>query len=347
MANGTTTANVRLRAAPSTAAATLAFLTAKTVVPVLGQEGDWLKVTANQKLGFIHKSFVLVEGPIAPPPAPIPPTPPTPPAPTPQPVAPTPGMTRDTLGDDVANVPLEAPADKRLKVNPKDQLLNRLAADIWNRYGGLISAISNILGIESAAAIAVFAVESGGKCFAPDGRMIIRFENQVFFDQWGKNNAEVFNQHFTFDPNQRWMGHKWRPTPNEAWRPADLADFHGNQGREWDAFGFARTLNDRAAKASISMGAPQIMGFNCTIIGYATPGAMFDAFVSAERPQVVGFFDFVQGTKSPSARVTALQQHDFTTFAKFYNGSGQAAKYGQLIKTTFDAFNQMKAAAGI
>jgi hypothetical protein len=258
-----------------------------------------------------------------------------------------PKMTRDTLGDDVATVPLEAPAEKRLRVNPKDPLLNRLAADIWNRYGNLIGAISNLLSIEPAVAIAVFAVESGGKCFGPDGRMIIRFENQIFFDQWGKHNQARFQQHFSFNPQQRWLDHKWRPTPDEAWRPVDAANFHGVQSREWEVFNFARTLNDTAAKNSISMGAPQIMGFNFSIIGYESVQQMFDAFAASERAQIVGFFDFVQGPAPNSRRILALQQQDFNTFASLYNGPGQAAKYGGLIKTTFDAFNQMKAAAGL
>jgi hypothetical protein len=177
--------------------------------------------------------------------------------------------------------------------------------------------------------------------------MIIRFENQIFFDQWGKRNADRFNQHFAFNPNQRWLDHKWRPSPHEAWRPGDLPNFHGNQGREWEVFNFARTLDDAAAKLSISMGAPQIMGFNYAACGYESVHEMFDAFASGERSQIIGFFDFVQGPNVNSRTITALQAQDFSAFAARYNGPGQAAKYGSLIRTTYDAFQQMRAAAGV
>jgi hypothetical protein len=350
--SGVTTANVRLRSGPGTEHAPITTLPVRTALEVLAQEGDWLQVKVNGRDGFVHRSFVqlasqgvpegfLREKLEAKPPAATTATTPTTPA------ASTPKMTRDTLADDVASVPLEVLPEKRLRVNPKDPLLNRLAADIWNRYGSLIGSISSLLSIEAGVAIAVFAVESGGKCFGPDGRMIIRFENQIFFDYWGKHNQARYQQHFTFNPQQRWLDHKWRPTPDEPWRPVDAPNFHGVQSREWEVLNFARTLNDTAAKNSISMGAPQIMGFNFAAIGYESVQQMFDAFAGSERAQIVGFFDFVQGPAPNSRRILALQQQDFNTFASLYNGPGQAAKYGGLIKTTYDAFNQMKAAAGI
>jgi hypothetical protein len=244
-------------------------------------------------------------------------------------------------------VPLEAPAGQLLRVNPKDPLLNRLAASIWNRFGGLLRALSAELKVEPAVAVAVFAVESGGNGFDPvSKRLVIRFENQVFFDQWGRKQPERFHQHFTFNPAQRWLDHKWRPTPGEAWRPADLPNFHGSQTREWEVFSFAQTLDEVAAKKSISMGAPQIMGFNHAACGYESVLEMFAAFTAGERAQIIGFFDFVQGPTANSRSVIALQEQDFNAFAARYNGPGQAAKYGSLIRTAYEAFQQMKATAG-
>jgi hypothetical protein len=340
---GTTTANVNFRTGPGTQHSIITTLKPQTPVELIQEQGDWLKVRAVNREGFISRKFVHVQGT----PAPVgePPKPPPPPPATPV----TPGP-RASVGAQLGDIPLETPAERKLRVNPKDPLLNRLSASIWNKYGTLLNALSAQLAIEPAVAIAVFAVESGGNCFDPiTKKMLIRFENQVFFDQWGRNNPALFDQHFTFnrDPQKRWLDHKWRPTPNEEFRPTDRADFHGDQGREWAVFDFARTLNDAAAKLSISMGAPQIMGFNFGVCGYGSVSEMFNAFAASERSQIIGFFDFVRGPKAESPQVAALQAQDFTTFASFYNGKGQAVKYGGLIKSTFDAFTQMKSAAGI
>lgn len=357
MPNGTTTANVRMRAGAGNETNTLMFLTPNTVVDVVGQQGDWIQVTHNNRTGFIHRSFIRVDGEapagVTAPPAPATTTPPasttqpttTPPPPS-QPAQPRPaGELRlpPTATPAIMQTPLEAPGDQRLVVNPRDQLLNRLAADIWNRFGSLINVLSNELGIDPAVAIAVFAVESGGRGFGPDGRMIIRFENQVFLDYWGKHNRATYDQHFTFNPQQRWLNHKWRPDPNGPWLPTDRDDFHGNQGREWEVFNFASHFSDPMAKMSISMGSPQVMGFNFRTLGYNSVLDLFDAFASGDRLQVLGFFDFVRGQGAqPSPRVQALRNMDFTEFARSYNGPGQAVKYGQLIKTTFDAFRAMR-----
>ncbi len=263
------------------------------------------------------------------------------PASTKPPVATTPAtviMIRDTLGDDVANVPLEAP--KKL-TDSSGASLPRLVADIWNRYGGLLSALSNVLKIDVGTAVAVLAIESSGQAFGPDGRMIIRFENHIFYQYWGKNNQATFAKHFTYSSGQTWLGHKWRPTSNEAWRPANQSDFHGNQNNEWEVFNFARTLDEAAAKMSISMGAPQIMGFNHSAIGFSTVHDMFEAFKNSERNQIVGFFDFVQGANPNSRNIQTLQTRDFNAFASFYNGSGAAARYGSLMSSAYDAFNEL------
>jgi hypothetical protein len=342
-----TTARVNLRAGPGTQHPILITLPVKAALEVLeNPPGDWLKVTALGREGFVHRGFVQLstqgvsDGFLKEKTAPAAPA--APPAATPSAPAPA-----DSVGADLGHVPLEPAAGQLLRVNPKDPLLNRLAASIWNRFGGLLTALSAELKIEPAVAVAVFAVESGGNGFDPvSKRLIIRFENQVFFDQWGRRNAERFHQHFTFNPAQRWLDHKWRPTPGEPWRPADLPNFHGSQAREWEVFTFARSLDDTAAKMSISLGAPQIMGFNYASCGYESVHEMFAAFSAGERAQIIAFFDFVQGPGESSRSVIALQTQDFNAFAARYNGPGQAAKYGSLIRTAYDAFQQMRAAAG-
>jgi len=335
MANqtGTTNAAVNLRTGPGTQNPALVKLPPKTTFEVLEQPtGDWIHVKANGQEGFVHKSLVqlntqgtsdgFLKEKTTPPPTP---------GETKPPEAAPPG------GAPLDNVSME-PAQK-LPVNQKAPLLERLSATIWNKAGGLLTALSDELKIDPAVAVAVLAVESGGNGFGPDGRMIIRFENQIFFDRWGKNNQNVYHQHFHFNPDKRWIEHQWRASPNDPWQ-----EFHGKQMEEWKVFTFASKFDDTAAKSSISMGGPQIMGFNFGTLGFESVQQMFDSFAASERNQIIGFFDFVQGPTPNSRRVIALQSKDFDTFASMYNGPGQAAKYGGLIRSAIDAFHKLKGA---
>ena len=199
--------------------------------------------------------------------------------------------------------------------------------------------LSEELDIDPAVAVAVLTIESGGRGMGPDGRMIIRFENHIFYTYWGKSCPETFWQHFFFDSDRTWQGHLWRPSPDEDWR-----EFHGNQDAEWQVLEFACSLDDTAAKQSISMGAPQIMGFNHGMLGRASVQQMFDEFSQDEGAQIRGFFDFVRAGSSDSPRVRALQQQDFYAFAQLYNGTGQAGEYEGLMRGVFDAFRRLTSA---
>ncbi len=343
---------LRLRAQPTTASDTVGFLASGTVLRVLEPESvarpkigvfnQWIHVRDPEARQGYVAAWYVEPGPVSPPHQPEPPTPEPPAPPPPAPDTPI-QRVKPSVGDGLEQVALAAAPASQLTPQPESNSpTHRLVANIYNRYGGLLEALSQALGIEPAVAVATLAVESGGQAFAADGRMIIRFENHVFYNQWGKHNQEKFAQHFTYNNTQSWTGHKWRPSPDQPWQPPNLPDFHGNQSREWEVFNFAATLDDSAAKMSISMGAPQIMGFNFGLIGFASVQDMFTAFTQGERNQMIGFFDFVRYV-SPNA-VKALQTRDFRTFAAYYNGSGQAVMYGNLIQTAYDAFNQLRAA---
>jgi hypothetical protein len=204
------------------------------------------------------------------------------------------------------------------------------AARIWNKYGGMLEPLSARIGIDKGVAVAVIAVESGGSGMGPDGRMIIRFENHLFWTYWGKANPAAYNQHFVFNQDASWKGHQYRPQPNGPW-----LDVHQNQNSEWAAFNYASTIEAGAAKKSISMGLVQIMGFNNRAIGYASPDAMFAAFAADEKFQLLGFFNFV---KNDQRQVDALRNRDYVGFARIYNGPGQPDVYGGLIKGVVDGF---------
>jgi uncharacterized protein YgiM (DUF1202 family) len=320
---------LRLRSAPNLGSTTLLFLDANTELIVLdeptaskakvGKQDQWLNVKDNAgHAGYVAAWLVTLSASGGVPSQPAPFSPQIKPG-------------TDFPDNGIGAMPLE-PADK-IAPSAGASSTTILVSNIWNRFGGMLNALASQLGIDPAVGVAVLAIESGGNGFGPDGRLLIRFENHVFFNNWGSKNRALYDQHFMHNATQSWTGHQWRPTANEAWRP-----MHASQNSEWDVLSFAATLDDTAAKKAISMGLSQIMGFNHQMIGYATVQTMFNAFAAGERYQIAGMFEFL---KSANA-ITPLKAKDFKAFAMIYNGSGQADYYGGLISGAYNAFNAVK-----
>ena len=218
---------------------------------------------------------------------------------------------------DLVTISLALPRSQHISLASRINVEKRVART-WNRYSYLLMRLADILEIAPGVAAAVLAGETDQRGFTSDGRMIIRFENQVFFDKWGNQHPEMFQQHFRFDPSRPWEKHQWRPSADGAWR-----DCHGTQRDEWEVFEFACTLDETAAKLSIGMGRPKMMGFN--------------AFSSGERYHLLGFFDLISGPSASSRRLKALQDQDFDAFAALHYGSRQAARYGSTLRSLFEA----------
>lgn len=313
---GRTTTDLNVRAGPGTDHPVLNTLPPGADVAILDELGEWLGVDVAGVSGYVHRDFIAF-GAFAEQAVPA-------------------GFLRGR--PDLATIPL-APAPAQRIVVPAATDTERLVAETWNRYGGLLDVLAGELDIDPAVAVAVLTVEAGGRAFAADGRMIIRFENHIFYDEWGTHAPDAFARHFSVGTDAPWQGHRWRPSPAEAWR-----EFHGDQPAEWQVFALACSLDGTAARRAISMGAPQIMGFNHPAIGYASVQEMFDAFSQSEHAQLTGFFDFVQGAAASSPRLLALRRRDFHTFAGLYNGTGQAAAYAALIENAVNAFQRLRPA---
>lgn len=279
-------------------------------VDILDQHGGWYRIRSSGLSGFVHGDFIT-----------LPETQSTP--------------AFLCVDPHLCGTPLQPPAGGTMDPASATTAAQRGVLQTWNRYGGLLRPLSDAIGIPPAAATAVLVVESNGHGFL-DGRMVIRFENHVFYDQWGKANPRTFARHFAFNPAKRWTGHTFRSEPASARRP-----FHGQQDGEWRVFQFARGLNASAAMRSISMGAPQIMGFNHAAIGYDSVGEMFERFTSDERFQILGMFDFIKGPGSTSPMIQSLQRLEFDQFAARYNGPGQAAVYGSRIRSNYEALRSL------
>jgi hypothetical protein len=232
--------------------------------------------------------------------------------------------------------PLGPARELRIDLGHARTGIEKRVARAWNRYGLLLLAVADELDLDPALAVAVVAVQSDRRGLAPDGRLLIRFEPQVFYQKWGNTNEEDFERHFTFDPDRPEQGHGWRPSGGEAWR-----DPHQNQVGEWEAFTLARALNDTAAKLSVRMGLVDTMGFNYALLGYQTVDGMFEAFATSERYQLFALFDFIGGGSNEDRRLIALRNQDLDTFAALHYGGRQAARYTITLRAAFEAFRRL------
>jgi hypothetical protein len=207
----------------------------------------------------------------------------------------------------------------------------RKTAQIWNRYGGLLEVLAGRLAVQSDAAVAVIAAESGGQAFV-NGHPVIRFENHHFWKHWGRNNPSTYARHFRFSTGEQpWTGHAFRAAVAAAWVPV-----HGQgQEREWSVYQFAEKLSRPDALRSASWGLAQILGSNHGRIGYGSVEAMTASFSdpgAGAHMQVLGLFDFVLGGKPSSRALTALRNRNWLVFAEEYNGKKNAEEYAKHLR---------------
>lgn len=304
--NGIIQANtLNVRSQPNTESDVLGKLTKGDIVNILQELTDWLKINYKGSEAFIYKQYVdTTEIPVA--------------------LNPIVGSTSFFYErKDLATVVLES--DRKIVI--PSGFHEAIAANIWNNYGGIIEKISEELKIDVATSIAVLCVESSGKGFNGD-KMIIRFENHVMDMFWGKNNIDEFNEYFKYDKASRRNGHYYRESKDGEWIVC-----HTNQDTEWKVFEFAKTLDQTAALKSISMGAPQVMGFNYKFIGYESPQKMFENFNLDIRFHLLALFDFC---KYKPERIRFLQNRDFYSFSLEYNGPSAPKEYEQRLLKYFN-----------
>ncbi|NIG54734.1 N-acetylmuramidase family protein [Chitinophaga sp. Cy-1792] len=160
------------------------------------------------------------------------------------------------------------------------------------------------IGCEVAVIKAVAKIESAGAGFDSSGKLKVLFEPHIFWQQLliKKINPE-----------------RYAATYKDVLY-AQYKQDHGSYNVQWDKLNRARQINEEAAMKSASYGMFQIMGFNHEAAGFNTVADMVVAFNTGEDAQLQGFVKFIQSNKLH----VALQQKDFTTFAKKYNGPSYA-----------------------
>lgn len=213
-------------------------------------------------------------------------------------------------------------------------------AKAYNRLGNLIARTGKAAGgVETAAALAIWFVESGGGDFT-QGRAILRFENHRLFNQWGSANAKAYDAHFRHGgragvPGKPWENHSWRDDPSQPFE-----QFHGNQQKEYWVLVFAVAVAaQEAAYRSASIGGPQIMMDEHRKLGYASATDMYAAFQESERWHVLGFFDFCASKPAPGVGdlLTYMRARDWRNVARFYNGAGQVDEYAARFERAYNA----------
>jgi N-acetylmuramidase len=277
------------------------------------------------------------------------PTPPVPnatgPAPPPAPVDAAPAPMGVFFKDvpELRQAPL-APAAP-IPVSRAWSYRRRVCAQVYNRLGGLMAPLARRTGIELPAVIAVWLTESGGEPHTP-GRAILRFENHLLWDGWGKHNPALFDRHFRFGgrlgrPGRRWEGHQFRESPD-----GPFVDLHvaGRQDLEYRVLELARRLvgNDVALQCA-SIGGPQLLMSHYRTLGYASPGQMYAAWQRDERFHVLGFFDFCARKPAPAAGdlLRYLRSRQWPDFARYYNGTGQIPTYSAWLRERYEEASQL------
>lgn len=294
---------LRLRKGPSESFDILAYLPAGNQLQVMDPTQDWVRVRPIIESAFVAQTYLA---PVVDELSAIPPG----------------------LGD-----PLKPPDHQIIPIQDTFSPAQQTMAANWNDYGGLIQEISSKFSLDPVVALAVLSVETHGKGFGPDGRLLIRFENHYFYHCWGKDNEDLFHRLFRFHSEQPWQGHQYRRSTSAKWH-----DVHtGDQRSEWDAFEFARQLDRSAAFQSIGMGSPLIMGTNFDLVGYDSPEDMFYAFQSDFRQQIWALFHYFERKNM----ISELISEDFVRFAASYNGPNQASTYGEKLKRHVEQFRKI------
>ena len=160
--------------------------------------------------------------------------------------------------------------------------------------------VAQTFGFETAVLLAFIEVETGGKGFNSDGKIMIQFE-----PAWFKKLAP-------YAPSGKWSVNKVEV-----------------QSQEWKAFNDAFAKNPDKAMQSTSIGLGQIMGFNFKRLGFASVGAMWDDAKKGLENQIIQIAKFIN---TDAKLKQAILDRDWFKIASIYNGSGflaLAKKYGR------------------
>lgn len=180
---------------------------------------------------------------------------------------------------------------------------------------------ARLLDVEVAALKAVKEVESGRYGgFLPSGRPVILFEGHIFWSQLKKRGI---------DPEKHRAGNEDILYPK--W---DKSHYKSGEA-EYTRLEQARKIHREAADASASWGMFQIMGFNHAACGEKSVSGFVDMMCKSELHQLLLSARFIR----TGGMLPALQQKDWASFAKRYNGPAYAQnKYDEKLAAAYKKY---------
>ena len=183
---------------------------------------------------------------------------------------------------------------------------------------------ASALGVTAAHVRTVCDVEAQGAGFLPDGRVKILFERHWF-------SAELIARKI---PNYQQLA-----AANSDIINTQTGGYVGGTG-EYPRLARALKIDPYSAYYSASYGLFQIMGFNSTYAGYATPEFLYQACQESETKQLLAFVSFIKNYRG-GVLWTALKAQDWAKFALNYNGSAYAKnQYDTKLASSFAKYSK-------
>lgn len=167
---------------------------------------------------------------------------------------------------------------------------------------------AEMLEVEPAVIKAIVRVESRGRGYLGDGRVLILFERHKFHDFLKKKNAALARETYAKYPR--------------ICNPDD-GGYVGFEG-EYPRFSLAYSIDAELAMQSASWGLFQIMGFNYRLAGCETIHDFVDAMKESEGKQLELFCNFVKNHRDKDGKPAlwqAIKKKDWATIALYWNGS--------------------------
>jgi hypothetical protein len=174
------------------------------------------------------------------------------------------------------------------------------------------AAVTGSLAVQAPEIWSVLSVETSGRGFLDDRRPPILYERHIFHRLTGGK----FDDGDISDPQPGGYG---------------AAGAH-----QYDRLARAIALDRGAALESASWGLGQILGQNFAAAGFGDVEAMVAAMIDGEDAQLAAVAAFLRSSQLDAP----LQAHDWTAFARGYNGpSFQKNEYDKKLQQKFEQFS--------
>ena len=175
-----------------------------------------------------------------------------------------------------------------------------------------VAGAADVLSVSAQEVWTVISVETAGCGFLADRRPQILFERHIFH----RLTSGRFDDGDISDPAPGGYG--------------------ATGAHQYDRLARAIALDSNAALQSASWGLGQILGTNFAAAGFASVDLMVQAMVDGEDAQLAAVGAFIEENQLDAA----LKAHDWTSFARGYNGAGFAANhYDVRLRGEFQKFS--------